>query len=56
MKLSNPSNDHLYSVIHSQLVTAKPVFTKPLNKLDYFFFTISRFLMSKLGLRTEKFF
>ena len=51
----NLSNDHLYSVIHSQLVTAKPVFTKPLNKLDYFFFNISRFLMSKLGLRTEKF-
>ena len=51
----NSSNDHLFSVIHSQLVTAKPVFTKPPNKLDQIYFNISRFLMSKFGLRSEKF-
>lgn len=51
----NSSNDHLFSVIHSQLVTAKPEFTKPPNKLDQIYFNISRFLMSKFGLRSEKF-
>ncbi len=52
MKLNN---DYLYNIVHSQSISSKPIFTKPVNKLDRIYFNISRFLMSKFGIRKEKF-
>ena len=49
------NNDHLFSIIHSQSYTTYPISTKPLNKLDTLYFKVSRFIMSLLKLRRERF-
>lgn len=49
------TNDLLFTIIHSQVYSTYPLSTKPLNKLDKFYFKFSRFLMSILKIRKEKF-
>ena len=49
------TNDNLYTVMHSQLYSSKPFFTKKLNYLDSLYFTFSRILMSFFGMRKEKY-
>ena len=49
------TNDLLFTIIHSQMYTTYPISTKPLNNLDKFYFKFSRFLMSALKIRKEKF-
>ena len=49
------NNDHLYTVVHSQMYTSMPFYTKPLNLIDKFYFSISRRLMSLLKIRKERY-
>ena len=49
------TNDLLFTIIHSQMYTTYPISTKPLNRLDKFYFKFSRYVMSVLKIRKEKF-
>jgi hypothetical protein len=49
------TNNHIYSIIHSQVFTSKPFFTKKPNILDRFYFNLSRRLFSMLNIRREKY-
>lgn len=48
------SNDILFTVMHSQMYTSKPFFTKKTNKLDKIYFSLSRRLFSLFNIRKEK--
>jgi len=49
------SNDVLYTIMHSQMYTSRPIFTKKLNIVDKFYFNISRRLFSLFKVRKEKY-
>ena len=49
------SNDIIYTIMHSQMFTSKPFYTKKPNILDKFYFSFSRRLFSILNIRSEKF-
>ena len=49
------TSNELFTVIHSQLITSKPFFSKKINFLDRLYFDITRRLMSLLKIRKEKF-
>ncbi len=49
------NNDNLYTIIHSQMVTTFPIFTKKINVIDRAYFRITRKLYSLFGLRKEKY-
>jgi len=49
------NNDNLYTIIHSQMLTTFPIFTKRINILDRLYFRTTRKLYSLFGLRKEKY-
>lgn len=51
----NQNNDSLYTIIHSQMITTYPVFTKKINIVDKFYFKITRWMYSLLGIRKERY-
>ena len=51
----NENNDSLYTIIHSQMITTYPIFTKKINNVDRYYFKFTRWLYSLLGFRKEKY-
>ena len=49
------NNDYLYTVIHSQVITTYPIFTKPLHAIDKFYFRLTRRLYSLFRIRKERY-
>lgn len=49
------SNDIIYTIMHSQMFTSKLFFSKKINILDKFYFSLSRRLFSILNIRNEKY-